>query len=666
VVYNESLSVCNIDIMCEKFTDGSIPVVFNGNSSGCNSFSEVSTACNIPSCPTGSLTIASEDDIDNYNASYSLCTALPGSLTIKTITDLSFLNNVTSVAGDLVIVEAPDLVSLAGLDNLVSTGGTLSLFSLPVLQNLDELSGLTSIGGGLSIDRLPLITNLNGLSGLTSIGTFINVVYNESLSACNIDIICEKFADGSIPIGIRGNAPGCNNESAVANACNTANCPAGDITIASEDDIDNYNTLYSVCTALPGSLYISNISDLSFLNNVTSVAGNLVIEQAPDLVSLAGLDNLVSVGGDLQLDNIGIADTEELMNLTSVGGTLSFQSLPALQDLTGLSGLTAVPGSLSIDDNNLLTDISGLSNIISVGGSLSVNNNAILPSLTGLGAVATVDGALSVFNNPLLANLDALSGLQILGGDLALGNLPLITSLNGLANISSLVGQVVIVNNALLTTCAIQPICDRLEADGSSSFTVFNNAAGCDDTDEIEVACSALPVTLVSFEAVTADDGVLLTWHTTMETNSEHFEVQRSVNAKAWSVAGIVQAGGESHDVIPYSFKDQSVYDGLVYYRLKMVDRDASFAYSPIVSVAVHSEGIVLFPNPAGEVLNISNGALRAISRISVTDLSGMIQYVSDKPVSSIPLKGYKPGLYLITITYEGGEIYQKKILVGR
>lgn len=57
---------------------------------------------------------------------------------------------------------------------------------------------------------------------------------------------------------------------------------------------------------------------------------------------------------------------------------------------------------------------------------------------------------------------------------------------------------------------------------------------------------SPLPVTLARFDAVKEGSTALLSWSTTEETNSDRFEVERSINGKVWQKIATVKAQGES------------------------------------------------------------------------------------------------------------------------
>ncbi|WP_146202213.1 hypothetical protein [Dyadobacter jejuensis] len=104
-----------------------------------------------------------------------------------------------------------------------------------------------------------------------------------------------------------------------------------------------------------------------------------------------------------------------------------------------------------------------------------------------------------------------------------------------------------------------------------------------------------LPVTLISFTATKVSGGAerstaLLIWQTSSEVNSDRFDIERSQDGKKWSSIGNVAAGGDKSSNTNYSFIDKTpTYDrtrpGENLYRLKMIDKDGTFAYSRIQSL---------------------------------------------------------------------------------
>lgn len=119
------------------------------------------------------------------------------------------------------------------------------------------------------------------------------------------------------------------------------------------------------------------------------------------------------------------------------------------------------------------------------------------------------------------------------------------------------------------------------------------NGSGTDPAaaiDDIRLTMPALPLNLIDFTARPEQKKVKLNWATTDETGFSHFEVERSGDTKAFKKINQVKAkGNDRKGTTYYTLEDTPVETPTVYYRLKMVDYDGSFKYSPIVNVANES-----------------------------------------------------------------------------
>ena len=113
-----------------------------------------------------------------------------------------------------------------------------------------------------------------------------------------------------------------------------------------------------------------------------------------------------------------------------------------------------------------------------------------------------------------------------------------------------------------------------------------------------------LPVALTAFTATASGtSAVRLGWTTASEQNSARFEVERSADGRTFAAIGTVPAAGSSSALRSYELLDAQLPAGAatLYYRLKQVDQDGSFSYSPVRAVARQgaAEGLALYPNPA-------------------------------------------------------------------
>lgn len=165
-----------------------------------------------------------------------------------------------------------------------------------------------------------------------------------------------------------------------------------------------------------------------------------------------------------------------------------------------------------------------------------------------------------------------------------------------------------------------------------------------------------MPVTLSQFTANSTSMSTHLTWATATETNNSHFEIQRSADAREWKALGEVKGAGTTQKPQQYEFTDVRPPAGLSYYRLRQVDFDGQYEYSPVVAVSRKGEGysFAVFPNPAsdrlqavlppggeGAVVELYNGQGQRIRQQ---------QLLSDSGREEVRLTGLLPGLYYLFI----------------
>lgn len=168
---------------------------------------------------------------------------------------------------------------------------------------------------------------------------------------------------------------------------------------------------------------------------------------------------------------------------------------------------------------------------------------------------------------------------------------------------------------------------------------------------------AALPVTLVEFKATRQENAALLSWITTHEASSDHFEIERSGNGKQWKTIGTVPSHRESDEKQSYAFTDTTPLPAENLYRLKMVDQDGTYAFSRIQSVTFGDQrNAILYPNPVtvGDKLQIRASDPLTITRIAIFDSEGR-EVLSCPWQSEIDVSRLPAGLYIVRITYRDG-----------
>ncbi len=128
----------------------------------------------------------------------------------------------------------------------------------------------------------------------------------------------------------------------------------------------------------------------------------------------------------------------------------------------------------------------------------------------------------------------------------------------------------------------------------------------------------------MQFLADKNDDGsVKLSWATSQEQNASHFEIERSGDQAKWTSLGSVKAKGYSSTTTNYSFTDKLPLDGNGYYRLKMVDLDQKYKYSPtvLVSSSSNNQALIIYNNPYNDMIR---------TRVHVSRAQNLVLTVSD------------------------------------
>ncbi|MBZ0198221.1 MAG: T9SS type A sorting domain-containing protein [Ignavibacteriaceae bacterium] len=174
-----------------------------------------------------------------------------------------------------------------------------------------------------------------------------------------------------------------------------------------------------------------------------------------------------------------------------------------------------------------------------------------------------------------------------------------------------------------------------------------------------------VPVELSSFSANVNNGTVVLSWQTATETNNSGFAVEKSNDNISFSKIAFVNGNGTTTEKHNYSYIDNGV-SGTVYYRLKQIDFDGTFAYSSTVEVSVEtpaSYGLAQnYPNPFNPSTTI-NFTLPVNAKVKVTifnilgkEISALVNQdlTSGSHNFNVNLKDISSGVYFYTIEAKG------------
>lgn len=161
-----------------------------------------------------------------------------------------------------------------------------------------------------------------------------------------------------------------------------------------------------------------------------------------------------------------------------------------------------------------------------------------------------------------------------------------------------------------------------------------NNQLWLADTNSSRVvgyqASSALPVELVAFDGLWDGEALVLRWQTASETNNAGFEVQMQDVGMlpTWRSLGFVEGQGTTVEAQQYRYRVPKSSAGAYRFRLKQVDFDGAFAYSPEIELTTEAPHTLAlspaYPNPFNPMtrLSFSIGSMDRATLV-VYDLTG-------------------------------------------
>ncbi len=212
----------------------------------------------------------------------------------------------------------------------------------------------------------------------------------------------------------------------------------------------------------------------------------------------------------------------------------------------------------------------------------------------------------------------------------------------------------------------------KVEADGNIFFDISN--------EDFTIEDNPIPVELTAFFALNTNEGVMLKWVTSTETNNSGFSIQRSRNYNIYSEVGYMEGNGTTTRPHEYNFIDKISEAGIYYYRLKQIDFDGSYEYSNVVEVNVNAPSdFVLeqnYPNPFNPS-TVIKFSLPVDSKVTI-DLYNTLGEKVDRLVNkefstgnhsvNFDASGLSNGIYYYTLNAQGnngnGFVSTKKMVL--
>ncbi|MEO7309481.1 MAG: T9SS type A sorting domain-containing protein [Chitinophagaceae bacterium] len=215
--------------------------------------------------------------------------------------------------------------------------------------------------------------------------------------------------------------------------------------------------------------------------------------------------------------------------------------------------------------------------------------------------------------------------------------------------------------------------CSTGLASGTASVPVINGSLSFAlpsvtwDVAFTAVEQSALPIRLTSFTGLQAGTKNLLNVDIAHAENVKYVWIERAATDQQFQALAELGAGWASI-AGKHQYADVRPLKGANFYRLKIVDKDGSITYSPIVRLVNGTFVFSVYPNPFTDKLTLylSEGkyAVSMVDALGRSVLQRQVTILATQQQTQLDVAGLQRGIYYMSIKDGNGKILEAKALV--
>ncbi len=174
-----------------------------------------------------------------------------------------------------------------------------------------------------------------------------------------------------------------------------------------------------------------------------------------------------------------------------------------------------------------------------------------------------------------------------------------------------------------------------------------------------------LPVELTSFTATLDGPQARLRWTTASETNNAGFDIEHRAGSEPFRPVGFVAGRGTTAEASSYAHTVEALAPGTHTFRLKQVDFDGAFAYSPEVELTLRADGLALALRAAGAGIEGTVAVPQGIARVEVYDVLGRRVATEETKGAFAISTPLSSGVYVVRVE-AGSQVITRSVVVAR
>lgn len=187
-------------------------------------------------------------------------------------------------------------------------------------------------------------------------------------------------------------------------------------------------------------------------------------------------------------------------------------------------------------------------------------------------------------------------------------------------------------------------------ATATLSFSVNGTMSG--NTASV-VFASTLPLKWGTVLAYRQNNLIKVEWTTLQEINVHHFEIERSFDGRDWQTKINPIEATNLLTTHKYMQTDRDYSPQRLFYRIKQVDIDGKYTYSPVamVSADIGNDKIILYPVPVMNNFYLGNLNPYSIKEVAILSNNGTLVKTWKSPQTTYEVNNLPTGVYTVRIT---------------
>ncbi len=189
---------------------------------------------------------------------------------------------------------------------------------------------------------------------------------------------------------------------------------------------------------------------------------------------------------------------------------------------------------------------------------------------------------------------------------------------------------------------------------------------------------TGLPVELTYLHATPVDNTfILVDWETSVEVDNLGFQLQRSDDGITFNDLAWIDGAGNTTSPQYYPYNDYEVdANHMYYYRLKQVDFDGTYEFTPIAQAMITSDEVLeigqLFPNPSADMSHIqitigkdTDMNVEVLNTLGQVAMTQSLSLSEGKNTVSFDFEKLADATYQVVLTIDGQK-YNRSLVITK